>query len=168
MSRSETESYLWALSGTIDAVLECLDGLTASELLWRPEVPDGGVGPGAPPGEGGGANTLFAIATHVMGNAEQNIVEFLGGEPVDRHRREEFLAEGASLAPLRERWRAMEQHFARVLAAVSRDELERERDHPNRGRITGREVALSATRHANEHLGEAQLIRQLILARREA
>ena len=167
MTRSEAESHLWAIEAAVEGVLECLDGLSTAELAWRPPVLDeGGSGPGAPPGQGGGGNTLYALATHVVGNAEQNVVAFYAGQHVSRERRAEFLAEGQSIQPLRERWLALRDRLRGAVDMTDTVELEIERDHPNRGRLTGREVLLTCLGHANEHRGEAQLIRDLNLAGR--
>ncbi len=166
MGRSEAESYVWAIEAAVEGVLACLEGLTAAELAWRPPVLDDGTGPGAQPDEGGGGNTLYALGAHVMGNAEQNFVEFYAGEPVSRVRRAEFLAGGETAGPLRERWTTVQARLRAAVSETDPGEFEREREHPNRGRISGREVLLTSIAHANEHRGEAQLIRDLVLARR--
>ena len=148
----EPESFVTAISGSVQAIVDCLDGLSEEELNWRPPVAAG--------------NSLYIVATHTMGNAEQNIVERLGGVSIGRVRDEEFAAAGDSPQPLQERWALLRERIQHHLAALPGDEWERERDHPSAGRATAREVLLNVHRHASEHLGEAQLIRDLLMARR--
>jgi hypothetical protein len=45
----------------IDSIVGVLDGLSAEELNWRPVAP--------------ATNSLYAIATHVLGNAEDSRVQ---------------------------------------------------------------------------------------------
>ncbi|MDP9352215.1 MAG: DUF664 domain-containing protein [Chloroflexota bacterium] len=47
---------------------------------------------------------------------------------------------------------------------MPRSRLEEEIEHPRRGRITGREVLLVVARHCAEHLGQAELTRDLLEA----
>jgi Protein of unknown function (DUF664) len=56
MSR-EVESFQRFIFGTIDSLVQNLEGLTEAELNWRPAAPD--------------TNSLYAIVAHVLGNAEE-------------------------------------------------------------------------------------------------
>ena len=51
---------------------------------------------------------------------------------------------------------------------LTREDLDRARQHPRRGIITGRDVLIVVARHAAEHWGEAQLTRSLMNARRNS
>ena len=70
MPRNEVESFQHFICDTIDSIVGTLDGLTAEELNWRPTAP--------------ATNRLYAIATHVLGNAEENLLGTLCGQPHDR------------------------------------------------------------------------------------
>jgi hypothetical protein len=69
--RDEIRSFQHYIFGTIDSIVGALEGLSAEELNWRPAAPD--------------TNSLYAIATHVLGNAEENLVGRLCGQPHGRH-----------------------------------------------------------------------------------
>ena len=168
MGRGEAESHLWAIEAAVEGVLACLEGLSVEELAWRPPVIDDGSGPGAQADEGGGGNTLYAVATHVMGNAEQNFVEYYAHQPVSRVRRTEFLAQGPSAQSLREGWATLPSRLRDAVTETDAAELLREREHLDFGRLSGREVLLICIAHANQHRGEAQLIRDLIFAKRRS
>jgi hypothetical protein len=135
---------------TIRGLVESLNGLDETALGWCPPAPQ--------------TNSLSAIVTHVLGNTEENILGTLCGRVVKRDRDAEFAARIASPDALRERWRLLEGQIRTALAELEPSELDRERDHPRRGRITGREVLLVVARHAAEHWGEAQLTLSLLRA----
>jgi hypothetical protein len=147
---SELESFLGGIFSSIDSVVGCLEGLDERELNWRPPAPE--------------TNSLYAIATHVLGNAEENILGTLCGIPVERHRELEFKACGSSSALVRERWRRLQERIRNAVANLAPSALDRQREHPRRGPLTGREVLLIVARHAAEHWGQAQLTRDLLKA----
>ena len=137
---------------TIDSIVDLLDGLTADELDWRPDAPS--------------TNSLYAIATHVLGNADENLLGALCGEPHDRHYATEFSAAAPVPDAVRTRWAALRARMGNCLAALTHADLVGARAHPRRGTITGREVLIVVARHAAEHWGEAQLTRALLKATR--
>ena len=51
-------------------------------------------------------------------------------------------------------------------ATLPAADLDRERKHPRRDMLTGREVLIVVARHTAEHWGEAQLTKSLLLAER--
>ena len=135
----------------VDQLLACLEGLTATELNWHPAE---------------NTSSLFILATHILGNFEENIFGVLAGQTVQRDRDAEFISQGTSGEPLRQHWQTLQQRAATVLAQLSQSELTRDRPHPRRGQITGREVCWVVALHAAEHMGQAALTRDLILAAR--
>lgn len=135
----------------VDRIFECLDDVTVDELNWRP-TPEN-------------TNTLAVLATHIMGNLQQNIFVVLGGEEDHRDRDAEFRAEGSSAMELQQQWGALRERIQTTLASLSGDVLDREYDHPRRGRSSGRELLLNAGLHAAEHAGHAELTRDLVKAR---
>jgi hypothetical protein len=56
----EVDSFRRFIFGTVDDLVRSLEGLTAEQLNWRPAAPD--------------TNSLYAIAAHVLGNAEENVL----------------------------------------------------------------------------------------------
>jgi hypothetical protein len=109
-------------------------------------------------------NSLYAIVMHVLGNAEENLLGTLCGQPVTRNRPTEFATSGKSAADARSQWAALRSRIERALSELPPDALDRERSHPRRGALTGRDVLSVVARHAAEHWGEAQLTRNLLQA----
>jgi hypothetical protein len=149
--RSEVESFQHFIFNTIDAIVGALDGLSAEELNWRPAAP--------------ATNSLYAIATHVLGNAEENLLGTLCGQPHGRNYPTEFSAAAPVPDAVRERWADLRERIAKHLTDLTRADLDGARQHPRRGMITGRDVLIVVARHTAEHWGEAQLTRSLLKAR---
>lgn len=152
MENPEIASFWYAISRTLDRLLACLDGLDEEALNWRP------------PAEG--ANSLYVLAVHTLANAEQNILGILGGQPGARDRDTEFVARAGSADVVRARWRDSRGRLEAALATLPPAELDRRRPHPRRDPLTGREVLMVVARHAAEHLGHAELTRDLLRAAR--
>ena len=150
--RSEIESFQHFIFATIDSIVGALDELTAEELNWRPTAP--------------ATNSLYAIATHVLGNTEENVLRTLCGQTITRDRPSEFAASGKSADDVRAHWTDLRDRVERALAALPPGDLDREQHHPRRGTLTGREILLVVARHAAEHWGEAQLTKSLLPAGR--
>jgi uncharacterized damage-inducible protein DinB len=138
----ELASFWDFIAFSLDHLLGCLDGLSAEQLNWRPTP--------------SGTNSVYALAVHTLGNAEENLLTTLCGAPAN-NREGEFSAEADSTDWLMRRWTALRAELRAALAALDPAELERERLHPRRGQLTGREVLLVVVRHAAEHLGQAEL-----------
>jgi len=82
----ELDSFWGFISRSIERIIACLDGLPADELNWRPLE---------------NANSLYVLATHILGTTEENILGVLCGQPVQRKRAEEFAARGTTVEPVR-------------------------------------------------------------------
>jgi hypothetical protein len=149
--RGEVESFRHFIFDTIDSIVGVLDGLSAEELNWRPAAP--------------ATNSLYAIATHVLGNAEENLLGTLCGQPHGRSYATEFSAGAPAPDAVRARWAELREHVTESLVNLTREDLDRPRKHPRRGFITGRDVLIVVARHTAEHWGEAQLTRSLMKAR---
>jgi uncharacterized damage-inducible protein DinB len=152
MQNREIESYWGFISSALDRLLACLDGLTEEELNWRP-LPS--------------ANSLFILAHHTLANTEENILGTLCGQVVHRNREAEFAAQAGAPALIQEQWQQLRERLSASLAQVSPEDLDRERQHPRRGPLTEREVLLVVARHTTEHLGQAELTRDLLRAAKE-
>lgn len=146
------ESIEETAEGLLFRLLAATDGLTAEQLDARP-LDD--------------TSSLFVLATHTISATEWNFVEVLAGRPVDRTRQVEFDAKAADFedpsAMLRERWAAAQAAIHDALASLDQDEWDRERMHIFQQReITGWAVVCSALAHTAEHVGQAELTRQLL------
>lgn len=138
------------IASSLDRLVACLDGFDAASLNWRPAATD--------------ANSLYALTIHTLGNAEENILEMLCGIPVGRDRAGEFAAHGDSSIGVAARWGDLRARLETALAQLPDDALDRVYQHPRRGTLTGREVLIVVARHAAEHLGQAELTRDLLRA----
>lgn len=144
--------YWQYIARSIDRLMACLAELNEDELNWKP-LPTG--------------NSLFVLATHTLGNTEENVLGVLCDEPIVRQRSAEFAAYGASFVTAEQAWHTLQERIETSLHALSPDKLDAVCEHPRRGEITGREVLLIVARHCAEHLGQAELTRQLLLAESE-
>ena len=150
MATGELESFRRFIFSTIDQLIGALDGLDEKGLNWRPPAPE--------------TNSLYGIAMHVLGNAEENLLATLCGQPFKRNRPGEFAARGKSANDASAEWMVLRDRIDRAFAELPPDALDRERRHPRRGAVTGREVLQVVSRHAAEHWGEAQLTKNLLKA----
>jgi uncharacterized damage-inducible protein DinB len=133
---------------SLDRLADLVAGLDEAELAWRPPAR--------------GANSLRVLAVHTFGNAEENLAGLLGGEDVSRDREAEFQTASGDGAELVRRWTSLRSRIENALAGLNGEALERAHPHPRRGMTTGREVLIVVARHAAEHLGQAELTRDLL------
>jgi uncharacterized damage-inducible protein DinB len=147
----EIESLWGYIKRSVDRILACLEGLDEDDLNWRPL---------------GNANSLYILAVHMMTNIEANILGVLCFQNIVRHRDEEFKARGSSVEPVLQRWRDVQERVSLCLMKLSSVDLDREYDHPRRGKITGRDLLIVIARHAAEHVGHAELTRDLLFTAR--
>lgn len=139
---------LWKyISGSIEQLLKCLDGLSSSDLNWCPIE---------------SANSLYVLATHVLGNVEENIIETLYGQKVNRNREDEFKARGDSTEPILSKWSDLQIRVKECIENLSSENLTNIRKHPRRGELAGWEILIIVARHATEHMGQAKLTRDLL------
>jgi hypothetical protein len=110
------------------------------------------------------ANCLYALVVHTLGNAEENLLWTLFDQPSQRNREQEFLMEGPSKDALILRWNGLHEQLQQALLSLSLQDLAQEHLHPRRGSITGLDILIVVARHAAEHLGQAELTRDLVLA----
>lgn len=142
------------IASSLDRLVACLDGLDAVSLNWRPAA--------------AGTNSLYALTTHTLGNAEENILEMLCGQAVGRDRAGEFAASGTNAALIGARWQELRARLTDELAQLPPGSLDAIYLHPRRGALTGREILIVVARHAAEHLGQAELTRDLLHTARES
>jgi uncharacterized damage-inducible protein DinB len=151
MNSEEVESYWRYIKGSVDRIVACLDGLDEKDLNWKPLE---------------NANSLYVLASHTMTNLEENLIGVLGGAQSFRAREEDFKVSGGSAQPLQQRWRELNENVSSRLGQLSDDAMCKEFTHPRRGKVKGRDVFIVVARHAAEHMGQAELTRDLLFKAR--
>jgi hypothetical protein len=114
------------------------------------------------------ANTLFALATHLVGSGEFWVLGMAGGREIQRDREAEFHASG-TYAALEVRYTRWLHQVRSVLAELRFDAWERITNPPpefagslSGDAITVRDCVLHAIEHSALHLGQIQLTRSLL------
>jgi uncharacterized damage-inducible protein DinB len=149
--RSAEVATFWRfIVNSLDRMLAVAQSLDADGLHWRPAA---------------GANSVAVLVRHTLGNAEENLLMVLCGQSFSRLRDDEFLDHSVSAADLVTAWHEVRPRLEAALATVEADEMTRLRPHPRRGELSGRDVLIVVARHAAEHLGQAELTRDLYLWR---
>ncbi|OGN99057.1 MAG: hypothetical protein A2Y58_00485 [Chloroflexi bacterium RBG_13_51_52] len=147
----EIESFWRFIRRSVDRILLCMDGLDETDLNWRPLD---------------NANSLYVLATHIIGNIEANIHGVLCHQNINRQREAEFKAYGSTIETIQQRWRELQERISSHLAKLSSKDLDTEYAHPRRGMITGRDMLIVVARHAAEHVGHAELTLDLLFTAR--
>ena len=128
-------------------ILKAIQDLPVDALDWAP----------AP-----GANAMGALVVHLTGAERYWIGTVIGGEPSDRVRESEFLADGLAVFDLQQRLDDLDRLAPTVLGALSLDDLARPCRVPRDGRTVTVGWALAHTiEHTAVHVGHIQLTRQL-------
>jgi hypothetical protein len=102
----EARLYHERIVANVERTFAALTGLSGDELNWTPPAPE--------------ANSLYVLATHLLGILQENIVYLLGGQPLDRDRDAEFAASGVSADELRTRWEQRKTEVAPCLRGSPR------------------------------------------------
>lgn len=150
MSDTEIETYWSFIRRSIDRIFSCLEGLDEEGLNWRPLH---------------NANSLYVLATHVMANVESNILGVLCGLEILRNRDDEFKARGSSNEFLQKKWHDLQQKISISLSKLPPGALNQEYVHPRLGKITGHYHFIVIARHIAEHVGHAELTRDLLFTK---
>ena len=148
----EISVFADAIVAKIERIIRCLDGQDADGLNWRLPAP--------------ATNSLYVLASHMMGSVEWCILDVLGRQPVARDRAAEFSAHGDSAEPLYARWSELAPRLHAALAALPATALETTREIPPLGAMTGQAFLLFIAQHCAEHMGHAELTRDLLNATR--
>ena len=131
----------------VERILATSDGLDEAGINWRPTGTD--------------TNSIYVLATHVMGNVRQNALAMLGGQADTRDRDAEFVASGNSAQALQQTWADLKPQVVDALGKIGIAELTHEYPHPRRGTMSGLGVLMLTATHAGEHAGQAELTRSL-------
>ncbi len=150
--QSEEAEVLWSYTrSSLDQLLAIVQECSPEVVAWTP------------PAEG--ANSILAVARHTLANAEDNLLGVVLRHDVRRQREGEFaaLGDGGALA---DRWQVLRRRVEDELSTLAKELMGGRVRHPRRGEIAVREVLLVVARHAAEHLGQAELTRDLAVAER--
>ena len=135
----EIELFWRFIVSSVDHLIASLDALTEAELNWRPLE---------------NANSLYILATHTMGNLAENLLGVLCGQPSQRQRDAEFVAQGESARLIQQQWQTLQQRVYASLTQLPATALDRQHDHPRRGPLTGRAIYFlprAAKRHPRKN-----------------
>lgn len=150
---SEIESFRIRFDYEFDRLLATIADLDDEAVNWKPAAP--------------GANSLLVLVTHTLGSAEDHVVRVAAGMTVVRNRDAEFAAKGGT-AHLAARATEVRRRVTEALSSLE-GRLEEERDVPFRDwprpRATVRDRLLNSIAHTVEHVGHAQLTRDLYAGR---
>jgi hypothetical protein len=156
---NELETYSRELTLLLGRLGRLVDGLSASELNWRPPAPE--------------TNSLHVIATHVLGNAEAWVLGVICRQDVHRDRDAEFRSGGTDPVALIERAQRLSEETSRALQALPASALDDSRRPapPLLGigpadELTVREALMRVLVHALMHIGQMQITRDLAVAHR--
>lgn len=146
----EVKSFWTYINSSICRLVTLAEQLPLSGLSWHPPADS--------------ANSIGVLVVHVCGNAEDNLIRTLCGRDVTRDRTSEFAGHPVSASDLVARWAALQARLVKELGALPAERLDESLHHPRRGALCGRDVLIVVARHAAEHLGQAELTRDLWLA----
>jgi uncharacterized damage-inducible protein DinB len=153
---AEIESLSRQIRSILERVCACLDGLNEAQLNWRPPID--------------GANSLYVVATHTLGNARAFVLGIACGQPLERDRPAEFRASGCDAADLTAQGRRLSDEIEAALAGLSASDLDRRLlpapslwGEGEVQEISVREAILHVVEHASIHLGQLQITRDLAL-----
>ncbi len=108
---NEVDTFSGMLRLLLARIAETLQGLSESQLNWRPPVPK--------------ANSAYAIATHTLSNARAWVLGIACGQPMNRDRPAEFRASGPSAAALVDEAKRLAQDIEAALAPLTSADLDR-------------------------------------------
>lgn len=134
----------------VERVLRAADGLSAEQLRWTPTAKD--------------ANSLLVMAAHTVGAAERHILVRIAGRTPERTRDEEF-ADAGDVAGIKARWERVRGALVEVLDTLPPGRLDEDLVGPV-STSSVQAMIVHAIAHASEHAGQAELTRDLLLARR--
>ena len=147
---SEVQMYWNYISESIERLLKTLDNMSEEQINVRLT---------------NSANSLFVLGVHTLGNVEENCLEVLCGQEVGRNRDAEFLDRGTrdSVTNL---WKDLQDPLIMALDTLTPESLDKIYDHPRRVGCSGLEILLLTSRHAAEHMGQAEITKDLLLAQK--
>ncbi|CAN5501381.1 hypothetical protein BH23CHL2_BH23CHL2_33330 [soil metagenome] len=144
---ADINEYYKQIATAVDRICAAAEGLDGDGLNWRPIPVE--------------TSSLCILNVHIVGNIRQGILSTLCGHPDNRDRDSEFTATCDSFQALQDSWNQLKAELEQGMAGLTKDDLEKDYVHPRRGPMNGWTVLLNTATHANEHVGHAELTRQL-------
>ena len=144
---SEVTEYLNSLERQRAKIFAVLENAPREMWNWTPS--------------GDETNSLFVLATHVIGAEHGWIFEILGGGAQTRNRPQEFLAQGDSLDALRAEYERVANETRAIFEKLTEQDLATTRYRESHGDVSVRWIILHIIEHDSEHLGQMELTRQL-------
>jgi uncharacterized damage-inducible protein DinB len=140
----------------LNRVCSSLDALSEAQLNWHPST--------------AGANSVYAIAAHTLGNARAWVLGIACGQPMGRDRPAEFRASGRDAAALLADAATLSKEIEAALSALAPSDLDRRLVPPavlwgegEPQEILVRDALVHVIEHAALHLGQLQITRDLAL-----
>ena len=143
----EVQTYIERLRALRGKTLEALEGEGARELNWKPTKKD--------------TNSLFVLATHLVGSERHWIQRVVGGRALERDRDAEFRARGTEATNFRTTFDDNARASEEILARLSDADLNAIRETSNYGAVSVRWCIVHLIEHFSEHVGHMQLTRQM-------
>ncbi len=144
---AEVETYIERLRHTRAEILKTLDELSVDALNWHP-LPDE-------------TNSLYALATHLLGAERGWLHEVVGQRQIERDRAAEFRARGEDIAALRMAYDTVARESEDILVRLAETDMTTLRGKNASNMHTVRWSILHIVEHYNEHLGQMRLTRQM-------
>ncbi len=150
----DIETYSYYITKQIMSIRDCLHGLSDEQLNRRPPVQ--------------GANSLFVIATHVLGNARAWVLGIACGQQIKRDRPAEFASRG-TFEDFDRAATLLCSEIAASLRGLDASRLD-ERFKPSQElwgegevqEVSRRSALADVLEHASIHLGQIQLTRDWV------
>jgi len=143
----EVTEYLNSLESQRAKIFSVLESAPVESWNWTPT--------------GDETNSLFVLATHVIGAEHGWFFEIIGGGAQTRNRPTEFLARGDSLDALRAEYERVANETRAIFEKLTEQDLTGTRYRESHGDVSVRWIILHIIEHDSEHLGQMELTRQL-------
>lgn len=143
----EVSEYLNSIERQRAKIIATLESAPRDSWNWAPSGDD--------------TNSLFVLATHVIGSEHGWIFEIIGRGAETRNRPAEFLAKGESLDALRAEYDRVAKQTRAIFENLTAQDLSTTRYRESHGEVSVRWILLHVIEHSSEHLGQMELTLQL-------
>ena len=149
----EVSEYLNSIERQRAKIFATLENAPRESWNWAPS--------------GDETNSLFVLATHVIGSEHGWIFEILGNGAQTRNRPAEFVAMadiaamGNSLDTLRAEYERVGNETREIFEHLTEQDLSTTRYRESHGDVSVRWIILHVIEHSSEHLGQMELTLQL-------
>lgn len=156
---TEVSEYLNSIERQRARIFATLENAPSESWNWAPS--------------GDETNSLFVLATHVIGSEHGWIFEILGRGAETRNRPAEFramadiAAKAESLDALRAEYERVAKQTRAIFENLTEQDLTTTRYRESHGEVSVRWILLHVIEHSSEHLGQMELTKQLWEAKRD-